>query len=177
MPRPADVDARVIAALPPLDARARERAAAQDWELELLDPLDADERSLLIRLAHPDCDEAIEEGRDEIVVGGERINPRMHLIVHEVVATQIIDDDPPEAFTTVQRLIGLGRDPHEVLHMLGGAVTAQIWGSLREQRPHDQAEYLRALAALPGSWDRLAAGTPARPPRPHARRGRGGRRR
>lgn len=175
MSQPADVDVRITVAMPALDARARERAAAQDWELELLDPRDADERSLLIRLAHPDFDEAIEEGRDEIVVGGEPINPRMHLIVHEVVATQIIDDDPPEAFATVQRLIGLGRDPHEVLHMLGGAVTAQIWGVLREERPQDPAEYVRALAALPGPWDRLAAGTPARPPRPHARR-RSGRR-
>lgn len=47
-------------ALPPLDERARERAAEQDWDLTLLDPQDPDERSVLIRLAHPDLDHGID---------------------------------------------------------------------------------------------------------------------
>lgn len=86
---------RISLAVPPLDAQARERAAEQDWEPSLLDPEDPDERGILIRLAHPNLDEAIEAGLEEVVIGGEPMNPRLHLAIHEVVATQVIDDDPP----------------------------------------------------------------------------------
>jgi hypothetical protein len=162
-----DAEARIAAAIPPLDAHARERAAADDWEVRLLDPTDPDERSVLIRLAHPELDDAIERGEDELVLEGNPMNPRLHLAIHEVVATQIIDDDPPEMFETAKRLIADGRDPHEVLHMLGSAVSAQIWAVTHEQRPYERAEHVAALAALPGSWDEMAR--PARPRERHRR--------
>ncbi len=97
---PSDAGARVAVAIPPLDAHARKRALAQDWHLSLLDPNDPDERSVLIRLAHPTLDDAIERGDDELIVDGRVMNPRVHLVIHEVVATQIIDGDPPEMFET-----------------------------------------------------------------------------
>ena len=97
---PSDSGARIAAAIPPLDAHARKRALAQDWHLSLLDPNDPDERSVLIRLAHPTLDDAIERGDDELIVDGRVMNPRVHLVIHEVVATQIIDGDPPEMFET-----------------------------------------------------------------------------
>jgi hypothetical protein len=169
---------RISLAVPPLDAQARERAAEQDWEPNLLDPDDPDERGILIRLAHPNLDEAIEAGLEEVVIGGEPMNPRPHLAIHEVVATQVIDDDPPEAFATLQRLMRLGRDPHEALHMLGYAVSAQLWAATHEGRPYDRDEHIRALDSLPGSWDDLAVSsagprhaTGARG-RPRRRRGR-----
>jgi hypothetical protein len=178
MPREPDLKARIAVALPPLDARARERAAAQDWDPRQLDPEDPDERSVLIRLAHPDLDDAIEDGRDELIVGGAPMNPRLHLAIHEVVAAQIIDDDPPEAFATAQRLLELGRDPHEVLHMLGSAVTEQIWAATHEQRLYAREEHVRALAALPGSWDKQFPPAGAQRPHPgHARRAQRRRRR
>jgi hypothetical protein len=145
---------RIALALPPLDDHARERAAEQDWELSLLDPEDPDERAILIRLAHPDLDDAIKAGADEVVVRGEPMNPRLHLAIHEVVATQVIDDDPPEAFATLERLVKLGRDPHETLHILGSVVGAQLWAATHDARPYDRNAHARALAALPGSWDR-----------------------
>lgn len=145
--------------MPPLDARARQRAEEQDWELSLLDPDDSDERTILIRLAHPDLDEAIRAGLEEVVVGGEPMNPRLHLALHEVVATQVIDDDPPEAFATLRRLVALGRDRHEALHMLGFAVSAQLWAATHQRRPFDREEHVRALDALPGSWDEVAVGS------------------
>lgn len=148
-------------ALPPLDDRARGRAVDQDWELDLLDPEDPDQRAILIGLAHPELDEAIEAGSEEIEVGGQPMNPRLHLAIHEVVATQVIDDDPPEAFATLQRLVNSGRDRHEALHMLGSAVAAQLWAATHEQRPYVRAEHVRALEALPGSWDDQAGRRPA----------------
>jgi hypothetical protein len=169
----ASKEERVSLALPPLDDRARARAVEQDWEPELLDRDDPDQRAILIRLAHPDLDDAIEAGLEEFEVGGQPMNPRLHLAIHEIVATQVIDDDPPEAFATLQRLVGSGRDQHEALHMLGSAVAAQLWAATHEQRPHDRAEHVRALEALPGSWDEQADRRPAsgrRRPRRRRRR-------
>jgi len=90
-----DVQTRITVALPPLDERARERAAEQDWDLTRLDPQDPDERSVLIRLAHPDLDDAIDKGHDELIVDATPMNPRLHLAIHEVVGAQIIDNHPP----------------------------------------------------------------------------------
>ena len=123
-----------------------------------MDPEDPDARAILIRLTHPELDEAIEAGLGEVEVAGQPMNSRLHLAIHEVVATQVVDDDPPEAFATLQRLVSSGRDPHETLHMLGSAVAAQLWSATHERRPYDRSEHVRALAALPGSWDEQAAG-------------------
>lgn len=149
-------DARLRLALPPLDTRARRRAEDDGWDINLLDPGDPDERAVLIRLAHPDLDEAIDDGHDEVTIGGQSMNPRLHLLVHETVATQIVDDDPPEVFATAKRLLGLGRDQHEVLHMLGTVVSTQIWTATHEQRRYSREEHIEALDALPDSWDEMA---------------------
>jgi hypothetical protein len=162
-----DSGARIAAAIPPLDAHARKRALAQDWHLSLLDASDPDERSVLIRLAHPTLDDAIERGEDELIVDGRVMNPRLHLMIHEIVATQIIDGDPPEMFETAERLTAGGRDRHDVLHMLGSTVSEQIWSATNDQRPYDRAAHVAALAALPGSWDEMARPAPDR----HRRRG------
>jgi len=159
------LQARLAVALPPLDQRARRSSAEQDWHPELLDAHDPDDRATLIRLAHPDLDEAIAQDLAELRVDGVPINPRLHPIVHEMVATQIIDDDPPEAFQTAQRLLALGRDPHEVLHMLGSVASTQIRTALHEQQQLSREDHLVALAALPERWDAQARHEPARPPR------------
>jgi hypothetical protein len=155
-----DAAARIAAAIPPLDDRARERAAAQEWDLGLLDPTDPDERAVLIRLAHPAFEDAIERGDDELIVDGRVMKPRLHLMIHEIVATQIIDGDPPEMFETAERLIAAGRDRHDVLHMLGSTVSDQIWSASHDRRPYDRATH---IAALPGSWDQLAQPAGDRP--------------
>jgi hypothetical protein len=121
---------------------------------------------MLIRLAHPELDDAVSEGQETVIVGGEELNPRLHFTIHEIVATQIIDNDPPEAFATAQRLRAAGRDHHEVLHMLGYVMSGQLWGALHERREYDRAEHLDALNALPGSFDAAFS----RPPNRAARR-------
>ncbi|MGH2955204.1 MAG: DUF1841 family protein [Solirubrobacterales bacterium] len=168
----ADRGERIALAVPPLDATARRRAEDRGWNLRLLDPEDIEERSLLIRLAHPELDEAIAQNREEVGVGGETMNPRLHLSIHEVVAAQIIGDDPPEAFATAKRLVELRRDRHEVLHMLGSTVAEQIWSATQSQGRYDPEAHVRALASLPDSWDRQIRGTD-----PHRRAGRTGRQR
>ena len=68
------------------------------------------------------------------MIGGREINPRLHLTLHEIVATQLAEDDPPEVWATAQRLRRLGYGRHEILHMLGAAMSTQIWAALHNQR-------------------------------------------
>jgi Domain of unknown function (DUF1841) len=142
----ADADRRLTFAIPPI--------AEPDEEIQWLDPGDADDRALLIAAAHPELDAEAETGE---------INPRLHLTIHEIVATQIVDDDPPEVWATAQRLRKLGYGRHEVLHMLGAAMTPQLWEALQNQGGYDLEAHRAALAALPESWERARPGGPAPP--------------
>jgi Domain of unknown function (DUF1841) len=130
-----------------------------DLDTGLLDPADADDRALLIRAAHPELD----TDQETTVIGGREINPRLHLTLHEIVATQLAEDDPPEAWATAQRLGRLGYGRHEILHMLGAAMSTQIWEALHNRREYDADEHRAALAALPESWERQRPGGPAPP--------------
>jgi hypothetical protein len=47
-----------------------------------LDPADENDRSLLLRVAHPELD----GGEEAVIVDGEEMNPRLHLVKHEIVA-------------------------------------------------------------------------------------------
>jgi hypothetical protein len=140
-----DRDRRLAFAIPPI-AEPRE-------ETEWLDPADADDRALLIAAAHPEAEMADDP----------EINPRLHLTIHEIVATQIVDDDPPEVWATAERLRKLGYGRHEVLHMLGAAMTPQLWDALQNQQEYDLQAHRAALAALPDSWERARPGGPAPP--------------
>jgi Domain of unknown function (DUF1841) len=145
---------RVAFAIPPVDD-------PPEWiEPDYLDPQDPDDRALLIRAAHPGLDEAIEEGYETVVAGGQEMNPRLHLTLHEIVAKQLIDDDPPEVWATAQRLRRLGYRRHEVLHMLGAAMTGELWEALEGNRGYDHLAHVAALEALPESWERQRPGGP-----------------
>jgi hypothetical protein len=148
-----DGERRLAFAVPPIEQ------APDDIDTALLDPADPDERALLIQAAHPELD--VEQ--ETMVLGGHEINPRLHLTLHEIVATQLADDDPPEVWATAQRLRGLGYGRHEILHMLGAAITGQLWEALHNQRDYDADEHRAALAALPESWERQRPGGPAPP--------------
>jgi len=129
--------------------------SVQGIDLAYLDPNDPDDRHFLILAEHPGLVDAIEQDRDEIEVQGHPLNPSMHLAVHEVVANQLWDDDPAEMWRTARRLVGLGYERHEVLHMLGSVVSGEIWEALRNGRPYDGRRYRTALEGLPESWERL----------------------
>ncbi len=147
----ADRDRRLAFAIPPIADPGE-----QTWGL---DPTDADDRALLIAAAHPELDTDAETAPVE----GREMDPRLHLAIHEVIASQIVDDDPPEVWATAQRLRKLGYGRHEVLHMLGAAMTPQLWGALHDQREYDVEAHRAALAALPESWERARPRGPAPP--------------
>jgi hypothetical protein len=72
--------------------------------------------------------------------------------VHQIVANQLLTDDPPEAWHAVQRLDGLGDDWHNIMHMIASLVTEDVYWSFREHRQPDPADYARRLSELPGDW-------------------------
>jgi hypothetical protein len=156
--RPNANDAERLAfAIPPIDA------PSDSIDAELLDPSDPDARALLIRAAHPELDAAIADGRETAVVDGQELNPRLHLAIHEVVATQLIGGDPPEVWATAQRLRKLGYDRHEVLHMLGRAMSDELFEALQGRSGYDRAAHVAALEALPDSWERQRPSGPTLP--------------
>jgi len=80
--------------------------------------------------------------------------------MHEIVANQLWDDDPPEVWETAQRLIGAGYDRHEILHMLASVASDNVYAALVEGRTHDLDKTRTALKALPESWEQARAEIP-----------------
>lgn len=134
-------------------------------DLSLLDPADVDDRRSLIEVDHPELRRALERGQHEIRLEGHVMNPFLHIALHEVVANQIWDGEPVEVWATAERLTALGYKRHDVLHMLGSVVTAEIWEALARSQPYDHKRYVGALDALPESWEGKSSGAERTAPR------------
>ena len=124
----------------------------RELDLKLLNPDDEDERGFLLEAQHPEMARALERHEEITTASGEPMNPRLHVTLHTVVANQLLADDPPETWQTVQRLAGLGYDWHNVMHMNMELVNEDIDRAMAEKRPFDRADYIRRLNALPGDW-------------------------
>ncbi len=124
-----------------------------DIELSLLDPGEADDRHFLILAEHPELQQAVEDDQDEIILHGNLMNPRLHISIHEIVANQLWTDDPPEAWPTAERLMALGYERHEILHMLGSVVSGEAWRTTQYKEPFDADRFRAGLDALPDSWE------------------------
>ena len=111
-----------------------------------LDPGDPDERRLLIEGEHPEYHAVLEDPGFDGEIDG--VNPRLHIVIHEVVANQLWEDDPAEAWRAARRLHDAGVDRHDMLHQLGGVVAAHLHGALTDRQAVDHAAYRQALDAL-----------------------------
>jgi Domain of unknown function (DUF1841) len=120
-------------------------------DLELLDPASEDELTLLIEAQHSEFEDALRDG-EELIAGGEPFSPRLHVAMHGVVASQLLADDPPEVWQTVQRLCGLGYDWHNVMHMIAALVSDDVYRALQEGQRFDPGSYVSRLRKLPGDW-------------------------
>jgi Plasmid pRiA4b ORF-3-like protein/Domain of unknown function (DUF1841) len=121
---------------------------------------------LLIEGEHPEYHAALTDpGFDGEIQG---VNPRLHIAIHEVVATQLWEDDPAEAWRAAKRLRDAGVERHDVLHQLGSlgsVVTAQLHGGLTNRQAVDPAAYRQALDALRPPSSRRRATSAAVPVR------------
>jgi len=120
-PEPGDRRSR---ALPPA------HGTYEGLDLELLDPGDEDERALLIEARHPQFADAL-QGDDDLILDGVPVNPRLHMAMHQLVANQLLADDPPETWQTVQRLAGLGYDWHNIMHMIASLISEDVGAERR----------------------------------------------
>lgn len=127
-----------------------------DW----VDAAQEDGRRVLIESEHPELYAALESGISEVVVHGQVVNAALHVSLHEVVATQLWNDDPPEVWLTAVRLTSLGYDRHEVLHMLMTVVGEDVRRALADEPTRDPAALTSAYAELPESWERLRPAPP-----------------
>ncbi|MEU6744149.1 hypothetical protein [Streptosporangium sandarakinum] len=73
-------------------------------KLDLLNPADDADRRVLLEIDH--ADERRRPDRDE------------HLAWHEEIAGRLWEGDPPQLWEAAQRLLDLGHDRHDVLHVL-----------------------------------------------------------
>lgn len=118
-------------------------------DLALLDPAHPDDRSILLEAEHRQFARALER-REDVDVNGETVNPRLHLALHEIVANQLWDGQPPETWAAAQRLIGQGFDRHDALHVLMRTVSDIVFAALNEplmDRTDDMRAALDALGA------------------------------
>jgi hypothetical protein len=119
-------------------------------DLELLHPGDEDELMMLLEAMHGDEDYELDSAAD--VLSDDAANPRLHVLMHHVVARQLQADEPPETWQAVQRLAGLGYDWHNIMHMIAQLVVHDVYGVLADDRQPDPADYARRLGQLPGDW-------------------------
>jgi len=131
----------------------------QGLDLEILDPSDEGELMFLIEAQHPEFRDALRSDK-EMMVGGEPFSPRLHVALHQVVASQLLADDPPQTWQTVQRLADLGYDWHNIMHMIAALVSDDLYHAMKEHRHFDPEDYARRLNELPGDWP------PPQPPGP-----------
>ena len=136
-----DQAARRAWAMPPA------RGELKGIDLSRLDPDDPDERSILIEAEHPEFAQAL-KGNTDVEVNGVAVNPRLHLALHEIVANQLWDGQPPETWAAARRLIGIGFERHDVLHMLMRAVSDIVYAALDDPFTDRTAELRAALDAL-----------------------------
>jgi hypothetical protein len=130
-------------------------------ELSLLDPDDENDRTILVLAEHPELRSAIESGRDKIHHHGRAVNPQLHLAMHQIVANQLLANEPPQMWDTAKRLSDAGYERHEVLHMLASVVSTDVYSALDDNQPPDPSRTRAALGALPGSWEQQREDIPA----------------
>ena len=129
-------------------------------ELGFLDPDDEDDRTVMVLAEHPELRSAIESGRDKVHHHGRVVIPQLHLAMHEIVANQMLANEP-EMWDTANRLVNAGYERHEVLHMLASVVSADVYSALHDQQSNNPARTQGCFAALPGSWERQREVIPA----------------
>ena len=146
------IKSRLLWVVPPAEGRMG------DIDLSGLNPADEYDRSLLILAEHPELYDAVIGRIQRIEVHGKVIRPQLHISIHEVVANQILDDDPSEMWHTAQRLIALGFERHHIFHMLGSVVAEALTNSLKGSSSQD--DYVANLNSLPEFWKRRSWNEP-----------------
>ncbi|HWL36389.1 MAG TPA: DUF1841 family protein [Frankiaceae bacterium] len=117
-----------------------------DEDFPRLDPGDPDERRLLVMGEHPEYQAALDDAGFDGDVDG--VDPLLHVTLHEILASQLWDDDPPEVWQAAQRLLETGAERHDVLHALADVLARHLYAAMTGEDPGLTA-YRKDVAALP----------------------------
>ncbi len=75
------------------------------------------------------------------------------VVLYQVVARQILDDDPAVTWTTAQRLLAAGLDRDEAFAQLAAACRSMVMAATNDESGYDGDAYAAALASLPMPTD------------------------
>jgi hypothetical protein len=114
-------------------------------QFPFLDPSDPDDRGMLVEGEHPEYHDALADPGSDTVDG---VDPRLHITVHEIVANQLWDGDPPEVWQAARRLLAAGVERHDVLHAIGEVLVQHLHGLLTGRGPTDPDRYVEAIGRL-----------------------------
>jgi hypothetical protein len=113
-----------------------------------LDPADEDQRELLILAEHREYRAVLADPMSDGLVEG--VNPRLHVVLHRVIANQLWDDTPAEVWQAARRLLAQGHDRHTILHALAYELSQELYPALTGQHAPDpdMTAYRARLRAL-----------------------------
>ena len=77
------------------------------------------------------------------------VNPVLHAQFHLVVENQIAEKNPKEVGSIVKELTGKGYTRHEAIHAIANVLVIEMFNMLKEQKPYNEARYLRELRKIP----------------------------
>jgi hypothetical protein len=90
------------------------------------------------------------EERSRLMAGTFGSEPEaLQLLVHEVLANQILDDDPPEVWEAVLRMQAEGTDREGILGQLALVLLPVMHDAIGSEEPWDPDAYVGALGSLP----------------------------
>jgi predicted secreted Zn-dependent protease len=70
--------------------------------------------------------------------------------LYETIQSQIDRNSPKETKAAYDRLVRAGRTHHDAMRSIAFVLVQEMNDMLRNNRPFNEARYIRALMALPG---------------------------
>jgi hypothetical protein len=82
-------------------------------------------------------------------MGLMKINTELRDQIFQVITNQIKSNNPPETKVTYERLIALGYSEFETKQLIGQCVAVEMFSVIKEQKPLNEARYVKNLKQLP----------------------------
>lgn len=120
-----------------------------------------DEALALAELDHPDF--ALLWDREEQLPDQFRVkgsSPTFHVQMHQVIETQLLQNDPPGVRPAMAHLLELGCDRHTAIHLIMNGLLKDLHTGLRDRRPPEYNTFLdrMRLVRLAGAAGEVKTG-------------------
>ncbi len=73
---------------------------------------------------------------------------RLHVAIHTVVETQILEGKPGATAVTLARLQQEGLSRHDAVHAIGTVVSSEMFEVMQEGKVYEEQRYVAGLRAL-----------------------------